>query len=290
MTKKPHIVPEFFLERFTDARGELWVYDVARQKKYESSPGDLCTKRFLYETKWKNASPKLGKFVLPEKIEKTFNKYETEFAALLRDLDYTLVPDQNSNTLICSEKNKTLLFRFIANLLFRNPVTMDMYKLSEVDMDRFGLVETKKFCDFMDKLGIGGGESILIASKKQAFLLENDENPMAEFITKLKSLPFSFFYAEEGELVLSNDPVSCGIDNYITGDNKECLYLPLSPKVAVLFGAYRGIRNNRMYKIDADGVEYLNSRYIGYNECKKDLIICSSKEQRDRVYSILNKE
>ena len=154
MTRKQHYIPRFYLERFTDSSRKLWIYDASRDIVFEKSPEGACVRTDLYETEWIEANEKLGKYVLPNDIEDLYSRYEAEFSAFLRELDHILIRDQLLNASICSAKNRRLMFRFIANLLFRNPKTMEEYKLSEVDTGILGEDGTNELCEILDKMGI----------------------------------------------------------------------------------------------------------------------------------------
>lgn len=284
MTRKQHYIPRFYLERFTDPSGKLWIYDAFREKEFEKSPEGACVCSNLYETEWIEANEKLGKYVLPNDIEDLYSKYETEFSALLRELDNILIPDQLLNASNCSGKNKRLLFRFIANLLFRNPKTMDEYKLSEVDTGILGEDGTKELCEVLDRMGIGGGLSILQAAKKKEVLTEEyDGGEISRFIKSMEILPFVFLYAVTGNFVLCDPPVTTGYDATIDDGNRDCIFCPLSPKTAVLFGNYQGFKKNKMYKIEKEIVDGFNSVYIGKRDKIAKLIICNSEIQRAEV-------
>ena len=290
MTRKQHYIPRFYLERFTDSSRKLWIYDASRDIVFEKSPEGACVRTDLYETEWIEANEKLGKYVLPNDIEDLYSRYEAEFSAFLRELDHILIRDQLLNASICSAKNRRLMFRFIANLLFRNPKTMEEYKLSEVDTGILGEDGTNELCEILDKMGIGGGRSILKAVKKKEVLTEEyDGGEISEFIKSMEKLPFIFLYAMSGNFVLCDPPVTTGYDVNIDGDNRDCIFCPLSPKTVVLFGNYQGFKKNKMYKIEKDIVDRFNYIYIGKRDKTAKMIICNNEIQRAEIMEKLRR-
>ena len=291
MTTKQHYIPRFFLERFADKDGVLWIYDTENNKKYEKRAENICYINNLYETKWDDPANKEEKYVLQNDIENTFSKYEGEFAKTLKEIDRIIRDDLNSSALICSNRNKEILCRFVANLIFRNPKTMEEYKLSEIDDEILNADETKSLCYVLDQIGFGSGLSIIKAAKKKAYLTEEIDGGMIMGCVKdMRALPFMFLYAEEGSFILKDMPVCAGTDKSILNENQLCFYVPLSSKIAVLYGNYNEIRRNRMVKINQDRVNDLNSVYIGAKEKQVKRILCSSREQRDNIAEMLKPE
>ena len=86
MTKKQHYVPQFYLRNFTSDDNKLWVFDREKKEYYHSAPKDICFEKFLYETPWEDANPKLGKYVLENQIEDYFAEKEGEYSSLLRKI------------------------------------------------------------------------------------------------------------------------------------------------------------------------------------------------------------
>lgn len=86
MKRKQHYVPQFYLKQFADEKGKIYAYDYNEKKLIHVLPKNICAKRFLYETQWKNANENLGKFVFENVIENIFQEYEGEFSALIKKL------------------------------------------------------------------------------------------------------------------------------------------------------------------------------------------------------------
>lgn len=49
---------------------------------FEASPKEICFENYLHETFWEDANPKLGKYVLPNQIEKNLSIQESAYSAI----------------------------------------------------------------------------------------------------------------------------------------------------------------------------------------------------------------
>lgn len=262
---REHYVPQFYLKKFTDDNGLLHIYNFDQKKFYTQIPQNICYESNLYETEWEDANPKLGKYVLPNDIENTFCEYEGEFAKLLQTICHVCTSDQNANALILHGKEKEILRRFVINLMFRNPINMDSLALSELSDEEKNSDGMSLVRSILDGMGFGGAESFYLAVIKKAMLTYEMEDSLPQvYVEKLSKISFSFLYATNSVFITSDIPVCFGYDCTIPDEDKTCLYLALSPKVAVLFGNYNVPRRdeNRMIKIRSEYVDFFNSQII----------------------------
>lgn len=265
---KEHYVPQFYLNKFTDDNGLLHVYDLKQKKFYTQKPKNICFKKNLYETEWQDANPKLGKYVLANNIENEFCRYESEFGILLQKIINICTSEQNPNALILYGKEKEVLFRFVVNLMVRNPLNMESLALSEIPEEIKNSDGMSLFRDVMCKMGLGGADSICLAAQKRVMLTDEIEGSFPQECAEyLKKICFSFFYASNSEFITSNIPVCLGNDCTISDEDKTCLYLALSPKIAVLFGNYNmpQIHKNRMTKIESKIVDLFNIQIVKHH-------------------------
>ena len=277
---KEHYVPQFYLNKFTDDNGLLHVYDLRQKKFYTQKPKNICFKKNLYETEWQDANPKLGKHVLANSIENEFCKYEGEFAELLKKIMNVCASGQNSNALILHGKERKVLFRFVVNLMVRNPLNMDSLALSEIPEEVNNSAEMSVFRDVMCKMGFGGADSIYLAAQKKIMLTDEIEGSFPQVcVEHLKKIGFMFFYAQNSEFITSDIPVFLGEDSTIPCDDKTCLYLALSSKIAVLFGNYNVSQKfkNRMIKLKNEYVDFFNSQIV-MNHNYINILIGNSRE------------
>lgn len=262
---KEHYVPQFYLNKFTDDNELLHIYDWKQKKFYTQKPKNVCYKKNLYETEWQVANPKLGKYVLTNSIENEFCKYEGEFSALMNKIICICTSVQNPKALILHGGEKDVFFRFVVNLVVRNPLYMDLLAISEIPEEIKNSDGMSFFRDIMCKVGLGDADSFYLAAQKKVMLTDEIEGSFPqEYAEYLKRICFTFFYAKDNEFITSDIPVRIGNDCMISDDDKTCLYLAISPKIAVLFGNYNlpQIHKNRMIKIESEIVDLFNAQII----------------------------
>ena len=216
----------------------------------------------LYETEWVNADARLGKYVLANDVENVFSRYETQFAKVVRRVEGKLLSVHGENEPICNDEEMHLLVRFIANLILRNPKTMELYQLSEIADEIRHDEDIMVICELLDRLGFGGGESVVKAAQKKGVLTEEfGDGETFELMKEIEVLPAHFFLAKQGNFITSDFPVSYGRDRTIKDGNQTAIFLPLTKRTAVLYGMYDGLMGNRMTEINNEIVEELNGIY-----------------------------
>lgn len=72
MTKRQHYIPQIYLNNFINENQKFNVYDRKKMCFFEASPKEICFENYLHETFWEDENPRLGKYVLPNHIEKIF--------------------------------------------------------------------------------------------------------------------------------------------------------------------------------------------------------------------------
>ena len=172
MTKKQHYVPQFYLKNFTSDDNKLWVFDRVKKEYYRNAPKDICFEKFLYETPWEDANPKLGKYVLENQIEVYFAEKEGEYSSLLKKIIGICREPQNKNALICNAQEKKMLASFLTNIFVRNP-----WSLKQIESD-LPLEELKKneeiqaIEQIIQIMGLGDIDSLVKAADKRVWLTE----------------------------------------------------------------------------------------------------------------------
>lgn len=155
-TVKEHYVPQFYLRNFVDENGLLHIYDFKQDKFFKQSSRNVCYESNLYETKWENAHPKLGEFVLPNHIEKLFCEYEGEFSKVLTTILHICCSSQNPNALILQGNERNMFFRFIVNMIVRNPENMEALALNKLEPDDIDNDEIKQIRTMLDDRDLAG--------------------------------------------------------------------------------------------------------------------------------------
>ena len=207
MKVKQHYVPQFYLKFFCDESGKLTAFDPIRKEFKRIVPQRICFEKNLYETPAKDCCNELGKYISCNDIENTFCKYENDYANLLKNL-LNICTKKNKNALILHSHEKKMFFRFIVNMLIRNPVSMQEMKIDTLSNE----IKSSKYYTGMDfvlnEMGIGETESIFTAAQKKAYLtFEFNEEQENQLVEELSSMNFSFFRSQSGEFITSDHPV-----------------------------------------------------------------------------------
>ena len=283
---RQHYVPRFYLEYFVGKDSFIHVWNSEKNRFIVSKPKDICYEDNLYETAWEKESPVLGKYVLHNQFEKYFSRCEAEFANIQKLIIDICLNDNNKKALILNAQEKKLLRRFFANMLLRNPYTMDKLGVDGSLDDLKGNTDIEAFREVVKVLGINDLEALMQMSYKKAVLVDElPESYVNGVCHDLENLSLEFFYSKEGGFITADFPVSFGKDSSIKGDNMQIAYFPLSPKVAVLWGNYEDIKNrsNRVVEVSMELVTDFNKTFLQGNvgrykyvfaDCKKTLEAC----------------
>ena len=255
MTRREHYVPQFYLNSFMDVKGFVHIYDRVEARYFSCKSDDICVIKDLYETEWRNANERLGRFVSQNSIEDNYALAENDYADLVRKLLKVCIKDQNPNALICTGKDRKLLISFIVNLFVRNPWTLNQFDFEGTSDKLNGVKEFEVIRDLLEKMNFGSADSLFEAANKQAMLTEKFDGGFAVSLCKLlENDNYTFFFSEEDTFTTSSFPSNVGIDPYTTDENHMSAFLPLSPHVAVLFGNYENTVDvrNKLVHIDTD--------------------------------------
>jgi len=283
MTKRQHYLPQFYLRNFTNDQGKVWCYDRFKERIYACNPRDIACENYLYETRWEDANPKLGEFVLPNQMEKKFAEKEGEYSKLLQKIISICSNPQNKEALICSKEEKGVLASFISNMLLRNP-----WSMKEVDLDCVtdGImdVEEIKTIDMMLQLmKLGGTKSLVKFASKMVWLDENFDGSIQQESKKdLLSVKYSILKAEKEQFVTSSYPVLGGIDEMSEEKNKV-IYFPLHPLFALIYCNTIPYKSqNRIALVSEDEVEFCNKQYFKLNKEQARLIFTKEKKMLEQ--------
>ncbi len=239
MTVKEHYVPRFYLTHFANSKGRITVYDFNKKRLFLASSKDLCFKNNLYETPFKNANERIGSYVDRNNIEITFSGYETRFSKLLQRVDQLSINNKNNQALILSSVEKDMLCKFVVNMIVRNPINMEHMNVNHLDEEFLQSEDYSNLTEVLEKMGFGGAKSICEMAQKKAMLTEEYKDSFPDtFAKELRQLDFSFYYAEKGEFITSDNPVLIGKDKNLINEKESFIYCALTPKVSVLFGNY----------------------------------------------------
>lgn len=140
-----HYVPQFYLRRFSDRDGYLWVWDKEKDRVFKTTPKSIAAESDFYklhEVADKGADPMM--------MEKHFAELEADVAAITGQwLDW--IPTRQPNRKIPIPKgNRWLVSMYIALQFFRTADTKDIITRLEglgggqelPDDDRYGIYAT----------------------------------------------------------------------------------------------------------------------------------------------------
>ncbi len=281
ITVKQHYVPRFYLEHFVGKDSFVHVWNVEKKTFIVTRPKDICYEDNLYETAWEKESPELGEFVLHNQIEKYFSRCEAEFANLQKLILAICVNDKNKNALILHSQEKKLLRRFFANMLLRNPYTMEKLGVDGSLDDLEGNSEIEALKEVTKALGISDFDALAQMSYKKAVLMDElPESYVNGVCHDLEDVALEFFYSKAGGFITSDFPVSFGRDSGIKAENIQTAYFPISPKVAVLWGNYEDLkrRSNRVVEVNTESVIDFNKTFLKGNAGRYKYVFADCKE------------
>ena len=276
MTKKQHYIPQFYLRRFTDEKGFLHIYDFNKQRYFKTAPKDFGYENYLYETPLSKPDIIGEKFLLENHIEDIFAKYEGEFDTFLKKLDKICTPYQRKGVLILHDDEKNVLRRFIANMFFRNPITMERMNLNKVPDNFF---EEDEKVQLNEGFGFNADELVVAAQKKAMLTEEFEKNNIKSFVERIQNLDFTFLYSKHIPFITSSFPV-------IMGKDESFIHFPLSQYLSVHFENYPKSKekNNRLAYVDDDVVDFCNRQQLKFIKKLKWCLIAPSKEIIDKYW------
>lgn len=291
LTKRQHYVPQFYLGFFTDNTNKLHVFNVKRNELFSCPPKDICYEEYLYETPWKEANPKLGKFILPNEIENNFGRRESAYNALLKKIIQICKDPANKNALICNSEEKVELAQFTANLLVRNNWSMKKHEIESSFTQIIDNPEIKSIDQLLRDLDFGGTELLIKAAGKKVRLDESfDGNAISQIADQLLKVNFSILTPEKGCFITSGFPII-----YETYDDKEngftypeYFYLPIHPRYALLYSCTDSARDfrNRLITIPQEKADFFNRAYLKKYPEQTQILISDDKSYLENLIKI----
>ncbi len=267
ITKNQHYVPKFYLRNFLNANETLWVYCKLTEKYFQRSPNSICYEKWLYETRWEKADPKLGKYILQNQLEKKFIPFEGTWNTLVRKIIDICGNPLNKNSLICNKDEKKTLASLVVNLFLRNPRSLNQVELNMVVDDLMSSNEEIQSIDqLLSDMNFGDTKSLIKAAQKKVLLDEEFSGGAPEqMINDLLGLSLSFLVSKDQEFITSDFPVLCKLFETAAGEiYPQKIYLPISPYCMLQYSNDPMARfyTNRVVPISNEDVNKLNRSYM----------------------------
>lgn len=276
-TRKQHYVPQFYLQNFKDNEGKLCVYSKKEKKFYKSSPRDICHKRYLYETEWKEPSNEIGQFILFNHLEKLMSERESKYAPVIYKIINICQDLRNSDCLVCNKQEKEILYSFVANLYCRNKWYLELIdkwvKLDNVVNDK----ELQVYREIVESIGLGDFEAYIQASLKK--LCVDDEftgGSANHFKQQLMLMEYCILETDLYSFITADCPFVCSLS---MDENNlfKSIFIPIHPKCGILFfepKIHKDLHEykNRIYPVDKEVVYELNRELFNDSEHSEYLI------------------
>jgi hypothetical protein len=145
--KLHHYVPQFYLERFTNSDGRLWVFDKKLNRKFCSSPKSLAA-----ETKFYYISELAGTKYTPLFVEKQFSALESSIAQITGDWLNQLNDCKSRDQLKIPDFERSQMALFIALQYLRTAESRSLLKIfaensGTVSEDELKNIHARLICD-----------------------------------------------------------------------------------------------------------------------------------------------
>lgn len=263
MKKKQHYVPQFYLSYFA-CDGKVETYNTKYCVFKQKHPSEICYEKYLYETPVTENNDAIGEYYLANHIENVFAKYENDFSDLLNKISCVCIKENLHRALILTTDERKVLIRLVTNFLLRNPDSIKKLKLDEVPEDVKSTEIYRGLDSVLREMQLGGAEPAYRSAHVKAMITDEFDGGFSDWIhQELEALDFCFLFDKNEGFITSDFPACYGNDVSFECDT-PCLYMPLMPKVAVLFGNYPKMRKmrNRLVEITPTVVHDFNKQFI----------------------------
>lgn len=236
-TKKQHIVPKFYLRKFSNQKGFIEILDLQEQKTLKPYPyGGLCYEDFFY-------SQDTGKKdVLSQEIEEWFKQIENAIAAY-----YPKIISNIFKTTQITNEDIDIIAGLMAMLWMRSKFMREKIKSQSTEMTKdimAKIASGEPFEDWakriMDKKGVKGTNNTIKNVKnlliKKDYNLSVDNIPHLNLLTDIEEF-HRWFWCKRWRIYIHQDD-----NEFITSDTPVIEWFP---KKKGIYGAH--IRERRHY-------------------------------------------
>lgn len=255
-TKRQHFVPQFLLKNFSMDGKRVIVWDRKQRVFFETGVKDICYLDDLYEVKWKDSNPKLGTYVLDNKLEEEFSQTEGRASSVIKHIIERA--NGTETRIIFNKEEKSIIYDFVTVLYLRNPA-----KMAEIQ-DYYDGVENEPGFDTMrrgteyifEQWGWGSPKSIFEYSiKSTIFSKEVDGSPYKVEFERISALRYVFWRSKNEKFVTASFPMHIvSFDK----ENFDRIVIPISSSLSlVLFrGDFPGLEEGIILDPDDNVIEF----------------------------------
>lgn len=289
LTKQQHYVPQFYLRNFLDDSQMLHGYNRVKKTYFPCHTEDICRKDWLYEICLQNTTPQEKKFILPNSTEKSFVDQEGIFDSLFKNIIEICSNPANKNALIFSTEEKTILHKFVLNLLFRNPWSLNQIGDREIIQYLMCDDRLKPIEELLKDLSLVDIYEPLVKMANQKVWLD-DSLPggmQEELIAQLSSMYFCVLKSDNNSFITSDFPIL--YDSFGKNDMPlfKTLFFSISPRFAIIYGQSNRAKDyrNRINDISdrKEIVLKLNNWYLGQNSERSKFLFAQNKNTLESI-------
>lgn len=281
ITKKQHYVPEFLLKNFCSSDGKFAAYNIQYKSYSRKSPAQVCYKDFLYETRNNN-----DEFILCNEIEKYFSEKEKEYSDCINDVLWKTQYPYYLTHEICTINEIETLYSFAANLIVRNPYTMNLSDCSDLVDDIKKSKEYAKISALVKRCDLGSADNILQAAFQKYFLDDRNESGTAAlFIDEIKNLNFLIWISPNNQFVTSTFPIAI---DFFEDKAFRKIIIPLSPHCTVLFHEHE--TNNVVRLINDEQVIEINKLISNVAMQGRDFLFAKDKKAIEELIQFIGEK
>lgn len=283
-TKRQHFIPQFYLKNFSHNKKDIAVWDLAANKYYCSDTKSVFFENDLYETKWKNANPRLGVYVLDNQIEKWLANLEWSVAPIINRI---LVDASNKRIISLNQEDRNVFLEFVVALYLRNPIIMsrilDYYSGVENDPEMESLMYVINY--LFEEGGFGSTESLVKHSEMMGIFNKNiSGSPINSEIKRISDMHLVFWHTKNYKFATCTFPFHIG---HVINSNYTRIILPLSSQVACVFfnKEFPVLIEEAVIEITPEMVVCCNKQYQRSNQQRYRKCIVS--ESLEDLYKII---
>lgn len=271
--KDEHFIPKFYLKFFSPDDAMIYQYKIKSHSQSTLVPIDtICHKKHLYELKNDN-----NEFICRNMIENTFEKYEGEFANVIRSIILKSEHERNYQIpCFLSTDEKMFLIIFVATTILRNPETINSVKDTILDCSN---KSRKKL-----SLNTAYNSALLSCLPLDDILGRNNSSVLEVIIDKLMNMSFIIGVASGESFFTSDNPVFWHGNNE-TFDIDEVIF-PLTPSIVLFMYPFNNMPKNyrnRAVRLSNTNVKDVNYRIILF--CR-EWVYCKKEIRKNQIKSI----